>query len=790
MSRTAVPSRAARHQQRQSPIPDPRGFLRRPRRDRLPQRPPRAPYQTPYRDPLWRRVLRYWWAWLLPLAGLVLGAAFGLVYVFGRVPVPQEVVEAQATVVYDDAGEQIGTLASEENRRIVPLSEISDHMEDAVLAAEDHEFYEHGAVSYRGILRAAWANLTNGSITQGGSTLTQQYVKIAYLSQERTLLRKVNEAILAIKLEQQFSKERILEDYLNLIYFGRGAYGVEAAAQAYFNTSAAKLDPQQAAFLAGIIRNPNFYAEEENAEAGKERRNLVLAAMGELGMLKPGEAGQWMDRNLDLKPRPSIGVASSTAPHFMEKVRLSLIELLGAERVNRGGLQVHTTLDPMLQSKARLAVEQTIENGENAPRVALTAIEPDTGKVVAMYGGRDFTANQFNYATDASRQAGSTAKPFVLATALEQGMNIRSRFDGSRCIAGLDQDESKELCNFDNASYGMIDLLQSTIKSANTPFLRLIDRLGPDKVAQLMSACGFESVLTQTGERPANLPHVPSLALGAGEASTLQLTSAYAAFANRGVHMQPHVITQVTDTEGTELYRHRDTPQTRKRCMDENTADTVNLALNQAIEVGTGRDAAISIPAAGKTGTTNDNVDARFAGYTPELAASVWLGYEDARRRLENIQGIAEVTGGSLPADVWHEFMTGVIEAGRLEAVEFEKPDLSRGDLINPPPPPQPNPDDQDEDGDDGDGDGEGDDGDDGEDGQDGGDDGGDDGGGDGDGDDGDGGGDDGGDGQDGGDDFEAAGGPDQDQGGDGGQDPAAAAPQGVAEGGPQAEQP
>lgn len=755
MSQTAVPSRAARHQQKQLPLPDPRSFFQRPPRGRRPQR----PYQTPQRPPLWRRVLRYWWAWLLPIVGLGLGGVFGLIYVFGQVPVPQQVLEAQATVVFDAAGNQIGTLAEQENRRIVPLSEVSDHMENAVLAAEDHQFYEHGAVSYRGILRAAWANVTNGSVTQGGSTLTQQYVKIAYLTQERTLLRKVNEAILAIKLEQQHSKERILEDYLNIIYFGRGAYGVEAAAQAYFNVSAAKLNPQQAAFLAGIIRNPNFYAEEENAEAGKERRNTVLATMGELGMLPPGESGQWQQRNLDLKQPKSIGVASSNAPHFMEKVRLSLIEELGAERVNRGGLRVETTLDPQLQEQARVAVEGTLEEeGENTPRAALTAIEPDTGAVVAMYGGRDFVTRQFNYATDAPRQAGSTMKPFVLATALENNIGINSRFDGSRCIRGLDEDESRELCNFNDANYGMISLLDATIKSANTPFLRLIQEVEPEAVAQTANTCGFDSTLTQTGERPANLPAVPSLALGAGEVSTLQLTSGFAAIANGGVHIDPFVISQVLDAEGNVVFQHRETVDSQVRCMEEETANLVSYALQQAVEDGTGHDAAIGIPAAGKTGTTNNNVDARFAGYTPQLAASVWLGYDDASRELENIQGIERVTGGSLPAGIWHDFMAGAIDQGRLTEVAFEEPDLELGETLNPPPPPQEqdeNGQPADDDGEDGDqGDGEG------EDGEDNGDDGD---GQDGEGDGGDQGQDEGGDGQDGGGENQ------DDDGGDGG---------------------
>jgi penicillin-binding protein 1A len=715
VTQTAVPSRAARHQQRTLPLRDPRSFLPRHPRDKRPGHSPHGPMA------LVRKVLKYWWAWLLPLVALAGGTVVGVIYVFGNVPAPAAVPVAATNIIYDANGNQIGTIATDENRVIVPLSEIDENMQNAVLAAEDHDFYEHGGVSYRGVVRAAWANIVERRVAQGGSTITQQYVKLTELSQERTILRKVNEVILAIKLEQTQSKQKILENYLNLVYFGRGAYGVEAAAQAYFGprVHANNLDPQQAAFLAGIIRNPNFYSEDENVQAAKDRRNVVLATMGELNMLPPGEAGTWMQRNLDLKPRPAIGVASSAAPHFMEKVHLKLIEELGEEVVNRGGLRIHTTLDLKLQGAAEQAVEETIAAGGDAPRVALAAIEPDTGRVVAMYGGSDFVNRPFNYATDASRQAGSTMKPFVLAAALENDVNVMSRFDGSQCIRGLDQDATRELCNFDNASYGMISLLESTIRSANTPFLRLIQQqvVGPDQIAAIARGCGFEATLTQSNENPANLPEVPSLALGAGEVNTVQLTSAFATLANRGVYLEPYIVAQVEDGSGNVVYRHRETAASRQRCMDENTADTVTFALQQALQNGTGQRARIGVEAAGKTGTTNDNVDARFAGYTTDLAASVWLGFDDASRQLQNVQANGEVfdqvTGGTVPAQIWQRFMSAAIGSGRVQGGAFAEPDLGAGEVLNPAPE-QPE-DGEQEDGEDGDDEHGGDDGDDGE---------------------------------------------------------------------------
>jgi penicillin-binding protein 1A len=652
---TVVPSRAARHAQdaRQVDTDKPR------RKGRF-------------------RLRRLWWIVVAGVA-ILIGLGGGFVYALAKVPLPEQVPAAQVSIIYDSKLHQIGTLAVEQNRRVLAWEDIPEVMRKATLAAEDKGFYEHGAVSYRGVIRAAWANVTGGGVSQGGSTISQQYVKNATsVGRERTLLRKAKEAMLATKLEDKYSKDEILQFYLNTIYFGRGAYGVEAATRTYFGHSVKQgLKPAEAAFLAGAIRSPEFYANPKNNAAGVSRRNDVLAAMSEMGWLSPEETAKARATPLKLraKQRETTGVANSAAPHFMEKVRLYLIDKLGADVVNRGGLRVVTTLDMDMQKQAKEAVESTLD-AKGDPRASLVAIEAKTGAVRAMYAGKNFATRQFNYATDAQRQAGSTMKPFVLAQALDDGVSVESRFEGSSCL----RVEGENLCNYGRNGYGDIDLLKATRLSVNTVYLRLVERVGPSAVASLARRCGIESILTSSERRP-NLPETPSLALGAGTVSTLQLTSAFSAFANRGVHQEPFIVVRVQNSEGQVVDAHKAQPV---RCTEGNVADTVNMALTQVVQSGTGTAARIGRPVAGKTGTTNDNVDARFVGYTPDLVASVWMGFDNQQKHLEGIHGYSSVSGGTLPAKIWHDFMVGATEG--TEVTDFTDPELS-GEVINPAPP-------------------------------------------------------------------------------------------------------
>jgi penicillin-binding protein 1A len=644
--------------------------------------------------PRMRRVLR-WSMWLaVPVVAVGLGSVIGLFYAFSNVPLPDKVPTSQAVILLDRNGHQLTTLAPEQNRREVPPETISRQMKAAVLAAEDREFYRHGALSYRGVARAAFANIVQRRVAQGGSTITQQYVKNAYanVGRERTIFRKLKEAIIAVKLEQKYSKDEILGFYLNTIYFGKGAYGVEAAARTYYpkvgkrqETNARNLTPAQAAFLAGVIRSPEFYSKPENARLALARRNVVLRSMVLQGALTREQGAKAMSVPLGISTdKPGVaGIAHSPAPYFFEKVRQQLVDRIGQRAVELGGFRVRTTLDERMQTAAVAAVKRSLP-GAKDPQAAVVAIEPGTGAVRAMYGGRNYQRQQFNLATDAMRQAGSTMKPFVLEQWLKDGYSIKSAFKGpSKLIV-----DGQEIHNYGDASYGWVDLQQATRASINTVYMQLIEKAGPARVADIARKTGVNAVLSSNERRP-NLTPNPSLALGSSGLSTLQLASAYGTWANGGVHMEPYLIEEVSDLSGRPielkagnnrtLGRHRPKPT---KVVDENVANTINQTLSGVIQRGTGIKARIGRPAAGKTGTTNDYTDARFVGYTPDLVASVWMGYLDESQKLYNVRGIPAVSGGSLPAVIWRDFMKAATRGSA--PTPFDEPTIA-GKALNAP---------------------------------------------------------------------------------------------------------
>jgi penicillin-binding protein 1A len=643
-------------------------------------------------------VLR-WSLWLaVPVVAVGIGGVVGVLYAFANVPLPEKAPTAQAIVLLDKNGHQLTILAPEENRREVAVETISPNMKAAALAAEDRGFYHHGALSYRGLARAAFANIVQRRVAQGGSTITQQYVKNAIpdVGHERTLFRKLKEAIVAVKLERRYSKDQILGFYLNTIYFGRGAYGVEAAARTYYprvgnrpDTIARNLTPAQAAFLAGAIRSPEFYSRPENAPSARARRNIVLQTMAQQGSLTQEQAAKAMAVPLGVSDRASLGIsgiARSPAPYFLEKVRQQLVDRLGQQRANLGGFKVRTTLDPRMQKAAAIAVSQVLtQRGD--PEASLVAIDPQSGAVRAMYGGRNYQKQQFNLATDAMRQAGSTMKPFVLEQWLKDGNSVRATFSGPPRIVV----DGQQIHNYGDESFGSVDLLKATRDSINTVYVQLILKAQAARVAELARATGVNDVLSSNEHRP-NLTKLPSLALGASGVSTLQLASAYGTWANRGVHVQPYLIEGFTDLadrpielldeHGRKFGPHQ---VQRRRVVDPNVADTINGALQGVIQRGTGTAARIGRPAAGKTGTTNDYTDARFVGYTPDLVASVWMGYLDERHKLLNVHGIRQVSGGSLPALMWRDFMSRALF--RTPLTPFTEPDPATSQALNAPPP-------------------------------------------------------------------------------------------------------
>jgi penicillin-binding protein 1A len=645
-----TPTRAARHQQGRSPGRE--GKQSPPSRSRL------------------RRVLR-WTLWLaVPAVAVAAGTIVGLIYAFARVPLPAEVPTAQTIVFLDQSGKrEIGTLSAQENRRVVSLDTIPEHTRRAVLAAEDRDFYDHGAISYRGLARAAAANLLRRRISEGGSTITQQYVKNAFpgVGRDRTLFRKLKEAVLAVKLERKFSKDQILEFYLNTVYFGRGAYGVDAAARTYFSVpgkkrvTAQSLTPAQSALLAGVIRSPELYGRKDHAASAKVRRNYILQAMVDRGWLsgKAGRAAMASKLGVSWAAKPQ-GIANSEAPFFLEKVRQYLVARYGAQAVNLGGLRVRTTLDPEMQRQAEEAVNQALDV-PSAPRAALVAVDPRTGAVRAMYGGRDFGRRQFNYATNANRQAGSTMKPFVLARALSDGISVNSVFPGPAELIV----DGEDFTNYDDENYGQMTLTDATRLSVNTVYVQLMQQVQPKRVAQFARQHGLAAELDgrpgpDRDPRPLEdapvLKPVLALSLGSGDVTTLQLASAFGTWANRGIHMAPHLVERVVDSQGRVIEDHR--RQQGTQVVAPIVADTMNMVLRGAVENGTGFRARLDgREVAGKTGTTSQYTDARFVGYTTDLVTSVWLGYDKPERKLVDVYGLSGVSGGSVPAQIWHNFM-------------------------------------------------------------------------------------------------------------------------------------
>jgi penicillin-binding protein 1A len=672
-----TPTRAARHQQQGRP----QGKERK---------------QTPPSRSRLRKVLR-WTLWLaVPAVAVAAGTVIGLIYAFARVPLPDEIPTAQTIVFLDQTGRvEIGTLSAQENRRVVKLDKIPEHTRRAMLAAEDRDFYEHGAISWRGLARATAANLLRRRISEGGSTITQQYVKNAFpgVGRDRTLFRKLKEAVLAVKLERKFSKDQILEFYMNTVYFGRGAYGIDAAARTYFSVPSKKretvetLSPGQSALLAGVIRSPEFYGKKDHAVSLKARRNYILQAMVDRGWLSAKAGRTAMDSKLGVSwAAKRQGIANSKAPFFLEKVRQYLVARYGAEAVNAGGLRVRTTLDLAMQRQADETVKRILDDPARDPKAALVAIDPRNGAVRAMYGGRSYKSRQFNYATDSLRQAGSTMKPFVLAQALNAGISVNSSYPGPAELIVNGED----FHNYGDTPYGMLNLRDATRLSVNTIYVQLMQVVGPDRVVRFAKAHGLEAELdgragTDRDPRPLEaaplLKPVLSQSLGSGSVTTLQLASAFGTWANRGIHQAPHLVDRVVDSQNRRL--EDNTHLQGRQVIPQVHADTINMVLKGAVENGTGTAARLfDREVAGKTGTSSDYTDARFVGYTPNLVTSVWLGFDDNDHKLLNVRGLSAVSGGSLPARIWHDFM---VQATRNRPIEsFAPPAELGGQVLNP----------------------------------------------------------------------------------------------------------
>ncbi len=561
---------------------------------------------------------------------------------------------AQTTRIFDDS--ESPTLLAElhgvENRQTLSAAEIPQILRDAVVAIEDERFYQHQGVDFLGIMRAAWANLLNRQIVQGGSTITQQYIKNAFITDDQTLDRKMREAALAYQLEKQWSKEKILNEYLNIIYFGEGAYGVEAAAQEYFGVHASELTVAQAALLAGLPKAPSAYSPRKDAGKAMSRRDLVLNRMYQQGYITSRQLQEALDTPLELVDEAKG--ADGRLPYWVEMIREQLVARYGSSTVLGGGLKVYVSVDLELQQAAEDAVASVLDQPGD-PSAALVAVDVRTGRLLAMVGGSDFSSLQFNLATQGRRQPGSAFKPFVLVTALKRGISPDALYESGP----LTVEQPDGVWEVSSDDEGPLSLVEATAASSNGVYARLIMELGPDAVADTAYEMG---IITSLGEHPG-----PAIALGGltTGVSPLEMAMAYATLATGGERLSssvdfdpeagpsPVVIVRVTDSEDRILDENE---TERTRVLDPGVAAMVTACLQAVVTEGTGRAADIGRPVAGKTGTTQNYRDAWFVGYSPEIVTAVWVGYPTEQKAMTDVHGI-KVTGGSLPAQIWGAFM-------------------------------------------------------------------------------------------------------------------------------------
>ncbi len=642
----------------------------------------------------------------------------------GSLPRERPSIESRITRVFDSTGGEIANYRRFETSVPVAPGDIPPVLVDAVLATEDQRFYSHKGLDSRGIFRALWADVKGGGYVEGGSTITQQYVRLLYLGDERTAGRKLREAILAGRVEKKLSKDEILHGYLSRAYFGSGAYGVAAAAETYFGKSVRDVTLTEAAMLAGLISAPSLYDPRTNPGEAEYQRQRVLEKMADQGRISPVQFAQAQPLRVTMADnRPRTGAPDATViqpakdlptkyPWFSDYVRGYLLTRYGDDLVYSGGLRVETSLDPGLQAKADAAVTEALKGTQAPLDMALATVDPKTGLVKALVGGRDFNRSQVNLALGncpvrkapaagdkpappdtgpvcvagggTGRQPGSSFKPFTLAEAIEDGMTLDKTYRGSgtytypRCNQG----PGCVVHNVESGGYGTIDLRRATAYSVNTVYAQLVQDVGVKDTAEMAHRLGVTSIDAE-GRLPNGDMYGPSLTLGAAEVSPLDMAAAFGVFAARGMQYPATPILRITGPDGRVLEDNRG--RTGARVLDENIADHMNEVLRGVIENGTGKAADLGRPkgTAGKTGTSENYSDAWFVGYTPELSTSVWMGYSDSQRPLVNVKGLARVFGGTLPAKTWHDFMTRALEGKPTS--DFPPPATP---LTPPPPPP------------------------------------------------------------------------------------------------------
>lgn len=592
--------------------------------------------------------------WIIRGAIFSIGGGFVLAsylfvysYYTVKIPDPNAYVNSQATVIEYADGSTIGRIGAED-RTSVPLATIPMNVRHAIMAAEDRNFYSERAFSPTGIMRALYHDLMGGSL-QGGSTITQQYAKTAFLTPQRSIQRKIKEIVIAVKLEQQQSKDQILENYLNTIYFGRGAYGVQTASQVFFNKDVNQLSVSQAAVLASVLNAPGYYDPANGpsyAKRLKDRWKYVLDGMVKAHWLTAKEEAR-MSFPL-IQPRVSSGSLAGPKGYVISWVENQLQGLgFSQDQLMQGGLVVKTTLVKKDQEAAVDAVaKRTPADPKGNLRVALVSIKPGTGEVVAMYGGQDYLKSQLNNATQAITEAGSSFKPFTLVAALQQGISLHSLWNGTSPQVFYDPGSQSPypVFNYGNEQFPNVNLLDATANSVNTVFVPLAIKVGPQDVINVARAAGIPDSVAMVAS--------PSVTLGVASPHVIDVAAAYATFAAQGIYAKPYIVSEVLGSNQGVLYQAQ--PQSQQVFASDVMADLTS-ALQTVTARGTAAAALADLgrPSAGKTGTTTDNASAWFNGYTPQLATTVALFRDNATQSLNGIGGLNAVTGGSFPAKIW-----------------------------------------------------------------------------------------------------------------------------------------
>lgn len=592
---------------------------------------------------------------------IITGLMFGYIFAaYQSLPeVGNNMRPAVSSQVFDSQGKLITTLHSDQNRLPIDINKVPKNLQNAFIAAEDNRFYDHIGVDPIGILRAVVTNLTNRGIAQGGSTITQQLAKNAFLSQDQTLKRKIQEAILALELERKYSKKEILEMYMNQIYFGRGAYGIQTAAHTYFGKDVGDLTLAECAMIAGLPKSPNYYSSSVNEATA--RKNVVVGQMEKYGYITPSQAEEAKKSSLDIKQKSTSNTTDETA-YFIDYVTQEIAQKYGDDALYKDGLKIYTTLDTdkqhaAVQAMRHLPETHTDDQGLTQPQGAIISIDPKTGHILAMVGGR--SQDSFNRASMAVRQPGSAFKPFVYMTAMEHDMTPDTIMEDKKVEYG-----GWSPHNADNSYQGRMPLWKALALSVNTVAVQLADKVGPSNVIANAKKLGITTLVEDGSPNDDNLASAALGGLTKG-VTPLEMAAAYGAFANKGVYIKPTAIVKILDRNGNVLEDNSSDVQ-KTQVMSEKTAYEMTSMLEGVIARGTGTAASIGRPAAGKTGTTDDNHDAWFIGYTPDIVTAVWVGDDTGS------QSLGEIYGGTVPAQIWHDYMASAVSG--TSADDFDVP--------------------------------------------------------------------------------------------------------------------